>query len=39
MMGNKNTSPPKGPDTGLEDEVVVNDSTTGKILFILPSPH
>lgn len=31
-MGNKNTSPPKGPDTGSaqEDEAVVTDSATGK---------
>lgn len=35
VMGNKNTSPPKGPDTGptLEDEAIVIDSATGKILY------
>lgn len=34
VMGNKNTSPPKGPNTGPtqgEEEVVI-DSPTGKIL-------
>lgn len=36
-MGNKNTSPPKGPDTGLtqKEEDVFIDSTTGKIFLTM----